>query len=300
MENEAAAEIDPAPVLAAAGWSAAGAFTRVTGGWDALIWRFATADGSAHALRLYRANGDETGSAERAKAEATAIAAAGALGVPVPDVEGSGSWNGAPFMVQRWLPGAPLLQGIERHPWRIWSLGMSFGELQARMHRAAPGDVRVATRAEQLSSAVLPEVAKAANLDWMANAFCHLDYHPLNVLAEGNRISGIVDLGNAAVCDRRADLGYTAAILRAAPLPPGRLNFAMKGGRKVFTAAWRRGYTAEAGRWPLTPPFEALGACILLGNMTEAIAGSRGWATEDDLAPLRAYLRDRMRASGIA
>ena len=105
---------------------------------------------------------------------------------------------------------------------------------------------------------------------------------------------------DATIASGAGGLMIAAAILRAAPLPPGRLNFAMKGGRKVFARAWRRGYTAEAGRWPLTPPFEALGACILLGNMTEAIAGSRGWATEDDLAPLRVYLRDRMRASGIA
>ena len=52
-DTEIAPEIDPLSVLRSLGFVVAGEIVRIRGGWDTLIWRFETPDGSRHALRLH-------------------------------------------------------------------------------------------------------------------------------------------------------------------------------------------------------------------------------------------------------
>jgi aminoglycoside phosphotransferase (APT) family kinase protein len=290
---------DPRRILAAAGWDAAGEVRAVSGGWDTRVWRFTAADGREHGLRLYRKGQDLEAQIVRANHEAAAIAAAVNAGIVAPTVEASGVFDGAPFMIQHWLPGRQMLDRIERTPWRVWTLGIAFGALQAEFHRLKPPGIRSVETIEGSVAASYPELVEALAPSIHADAFCHLDFHPLNVLQEGGRITGVVDFANAAISDRRADLGLTQAILVAAPLPPGPARAVMQVARRVFVRAWRTGYVRKAGDWPLTPGFEALGGAHMLAEITRATDEGRGWAKPEDLAALRKYVDAKMRAAGF-
>lgn len=305
--NAASAGIDPREVLAAVDWTDAEDFTPVEGGWDNLIWRFESADGRSHALRLYRLSADTDALATAAAWEERALRRALAAGLPAPALEASGTYGGAPFTVQEWLPGRPLLASLERTPWRIWSLGRAFGRLQAQTHMLAPAELRrpdpyswVGDRAiaEQMSLLGLWDAVRkqAAN-----DAFCHFDYHPLNVLVAGSRITALLDFPNASLGDRRADLARTQALLSAAPLPPGPLKPLLQLARGWFIGAWKRGYEAEAGpTFPLDPLFEAWGAATALGDQVAAVEDARGWAERDDIGRVRAYFEGRLAAAGLS
>src|SRR3990172_184609 len=97
-------DIDPVAVLRSLGFPPPANVEPVAGGWDTAIWRFATPDGTRHALRLYR-------SADRAPAamrERVALQAAAAAGLPVPAVEAFGAWQDRPVVVLSWCSGEQL------------------------------------------------------------------------------------------------------------------------------------------------------------------------------------------------
>jgi aminoglycoside phosphotransferase (APT) family kinase protein len=133
------------------------------------------------------------------------------------------------------------------------------------------------------------------------NTFCHFDFHSLNVLAAGSRVTALLDFPHASLGDHRADLGRTQAIISAGPIPPGPMRFALQFARGRFVSAWKRGYEAEAGpTFPLDPLFEAWGAASFLGDQLSAIEESRGWGERDDLVKPRAYLEGRLTAAGLS
>jgi aminoglycoside phosphotransferase (APT) family kinase protein len=76
-----------------------------------------------------------------------------------------------------------------------------------------------------------------------------LDYHPLNVMADGARITGVLDWTNARAGDPRADLARTFGIVRVSPLAPGTPVLPALVARRALELGWRRGYrqAAEGG-----------------------------------------------------
>ena len=70
--NSPWADIDPREALRSLGYTDATDPQPVTGGWDTGLWRFATDDGSQHALRIFR--GPER--ADGARRERVALEAA--------------------------------------------------------------------------------------------------------------------------------------------------------------------------------------------------------------------------------
>ncbi len=126
--------IDPRQALAALGYAETTEPARVKGGWDTLLWRFATADGREHSLRVYSPHLPEgTPWRERLALETCAKA-----GLPAPRLEASGEIEGLPAVVLTWCPGLPILSFVEKKPWLLWRLGRLFGRTQARMHAVAP------------------------------------------------------------------------------------------------------------------------------------------------------------------
>jgi aminoglycoside phosphotransferase (APT) family kinase protein len=299
--SEASIEPDPTAVLAAAGWDATSPPLRITSGWDNWLWRFSTADGRSHALRLYRRGGSPEGLAADAASEALAMDAARAGGLPVPRVEARGSFGEAPFFILSWRRGVPMLDYVKGHPWRLKQLARNFGRLQARLH-ALPPPAGMRHLDDRRLDATVSHAPLAGMLrgQCLFDTFCHLDFHPLNVLVRGTRISGLVDFTGAAIADRRMDLATTKTLLLAAPLPPGPLNPIFRQLRKVMAREWEEGYRQEAGRFPLTPLFEALAITQHLADVEEAVAEGRGWARPGDLPALRAYRAARFRDAGLA
>jgi aminoglycoside phosphotransferase (APT) family kinase protein len=140
-----------------------------------------------------------------------------------------------------------LLRLLAEVPGKLAAMTALWAETHARLHALPPEPI-----AEALEQAGLPLVACSfegrltamesaiANLGlgalqpvlgWLRVhrpaapqrlALCHGDFHPLNILAEGGRVTGVIDWSNATLADPAFDLGSTEANLRTVPMggPP--------------------------------------------------------------------------------
>ena len=297
--NSPSSDIDPADVLRSIGWPAPVSCVVVEGGWDTYIWRLRTPDGRDHALRVYRM-AEERDIGEVARREELSLRAVAAAGLPAPDVEASGVYRGLPFFILSWLPGRTVIDVLQTRPWRLWRLGDQFGRLHARLHRVEIDPrLHYGSDAEWIGVVADPAVEDAVRQRAVADAFCHFDFHPVNVLTDGSKMTGVFDFTSSGIADRRADIGRTRAILLAAPIPPSPLKPLLQFLRRQFAATWARGYAKEAGSFPLDPIFEAWGALTFLRNLEEAVAEGRGWGRTQDIEAIRRYAAGRKRAGGI-
>lgn len=296
--EEIEAQIDPRQALAALGYEETSEPQRVTGGWDTLLWRFATPDGREHSLRVHVLPHRE----EIAWRERVALEICNKEGLPAPRVEAAGEFNGLPATVLSWCPGRPLLTVIEKQPWSMWRLGRLFGETQARVHAVAsppqfvargPQDwlLRLDERYAHLAAGVL-------SLEPAATSLIHMDFHPLNLITDGATVTGIVDWEGAAAGDPRADLARTVVTILAAPVPPGPLRPALNLARKLMLRAWRSGYEAAAGRMPDYRPFMAWAGATFLAEFELVLHRPGVWGTERDMETLRRQVEVWEREAG--
>lgn len=154
---------------------------------------------------------------------------------------------GAPFLIMERLEGGPLLR-LESfgNAVKTFTLAfLSFVKVHTRLHHLdpvqagiaaippafkGPGqpsgapllDRMLATISDRVERGPLPWLGPA--LQWAtaaaarfraggADTVLHLDYHPLNVLVKGGRITGIIDWVYAECGDRHLDVATTATIL---------------------------------------------------------------------------------------
>lgn len=287
---------DPAAVLAALGVAGATVVGPVGGGQDTAIWRVEV-DGRPAALRLFRAS--QAGGVARERA---AMQAARAAGLPAPAVLAEGVWQDRPAVLLDWLPGRTLAAALAAQPWRLWPLAVAFGRMQARIHAvAAPAALGPAPDA-WLDWTGPEEAALQQRLRLIAPAaaaLLHLDYHPLNVLTDGRRITGVLDWTNARAGDPRADLARTAAMALLEPVTPGPAAPLEWLARRALLAGWRRGYRQVAG-WPAgLAPFYAWAGAVMLRDR-----GPRpdrpGGLPPRDLARVRRWTATWKRRAGLA
>jgi aminoglycoside phosphotransferase (APT) family kinase protein len=236
--------LDPSLILASLGVADATAIRPAGGGYDTAIWRV-DRPGGADALRVFRPT-----QAESFQRELAAMQVARARGIPVPDVRASGVWRERPVMLLSWLPGRPLAQELLARPWRLWPLGAQFGRMQAAIH-AVPVPVAFAAAGAGWIGLAGPEEselqARLRGLPPRPASLLHLDYHPLNVLTDGRRITAVLDWTNARFGDPRADIARTSAILCWEPMPPRRGARLELLARRLLAYAWRHGYQQVAG-----------------------------------------------------
>jgi aminoglycoside phosphotransferase (APT) family kinase protein len=234
--------LDPQAILQKLGLTGTTSVTSVHGGSDTAIWRVERAN-EVYALRVFGAGQQEDCERERVVMQSALTA-----GLPVPRVYAVGRWHDHPALLLSWLPGWPVADELRARPWRTWMLGILFGRMQAVMHALpAPAILRDHPAAwinwHGLNEPSLQE--RLRSIDHRVDALLHLDYHPLNVLTDGKRITGILDWRNAHAGDPRADAARTVSILRIDTIgkPPVQERVV----RKVFEMGWRRGYEQKAG-----------------------------------------------------
>ena len=284
-------QVNPRQVLAELGYDLRAEPMAVTGGWDTLLWRFETLDGASHTLRIhYLPRREEMAFRERIALEACAVAR-----IPAPRVEHIATFGELPLLVLSWCPGEPLLSLLERHPWDVWRMARAFGRTQARIH-AVPAPEEFAAGApddwvRRAAGEYAPIAEYVAARRPSAARLVHLDYHPLNVIARGTRVTGVIDWTYAAAGDPRADLARTAFTVLAAPLPPGRLSGVMNLLRKLMLRGWRRGYEELAGPMPDYRPFMAWAGASLLGEIELVVDKPQVWGTAADVERLREMTR---------
>ncbi|MBI2913488.1 MAG: phosphotransferase [Chloroflexi bacterium] len=293
------AQLDPRQVLTHLGWEAVGEPRRVSGGWETLLWRFQTADGREHSLRVYHLPRVRP----IAWRERVALETCARVGLAAPRVEACGEVEGLPAMVLSWCPGRPLLSFVEQKPWALWRLGQLFGRVQAQVHAVAPpSEFRAAAPEDWLSRVAGEHVdlaAHARSLNLSTASLIHMDFHPLNLISDGAVLTGIIDWSGAAAGDPRADLARTAITLIAAPVPPGPLAPLLNLARSLIMRAWRSGYREVAGAMPDYRPLMAWAMATLIAEAELVIDRPNVWGSQEDMRRFRRLLQVWARQAGI-
>jgi len=290
-------DLDPQAILAALGVTeGVTALAPVSGGRDSAIWRVER-DGRAYALRVFR-----PAQMAVARREA-AVMRAGLPGVPIPAVRAEGVWHDRAALLIDWCEGRPLLDGLRDRPRNFRALAHLFGATQARLHAAAPPDLLVAEGRPWTAWAGGGGAALTQRLREVAGgqqSVLHFDYHPLNLLVEGRRATGLIDWANVHAGDRRADLARTVAILRLTPHGPGATAVAIKVFTRLLELGWRRGYRAVAGPLGGMAPFYAWAGATLVADLSAKIGRPGESMQSADLEPARRWTAHWLTRTGLS
>lgn len=290
--------VDPVAALQALGVTPASVPAPIAGGWDTALFRFATADGRWHALRVYRSPEQR----EAARREQAALRAAADAGIPVPRVEAAGAWRDLPALVLSWVEGETLLDAIQRRPWAVSRLLREFGRIQAAINAVpAPPELRDPEGARAWVASLDPAlVARLESAEATFDRLVHLDYHPLNVITDGAQITGVLDWSNAAGADPRADVARTAVIVETGAPPPGPLRPFVRLLRGLFRHLWLQGYVEAAGSLEDLAPFMVLAGLCRLEDLRAAAGRPGVWEGGLDSAPVHRWLARWRRRAGLA
>lgn len=279
-------ELNPTAILAMLGLDDIDAVTPVYGGADTAIWRIEH-QGRKYALRVFRPEQGPT-----FRREIAAMHAAAGAEIPVPELHAEGIWHDRPVLLLSWCQGQPIGQFLQRRPWRLWSLGVAFGRVQASIHTIpAPQDwpqhptawIEWAGSSEKLLQAKL----RSRQQDTLA--LLHLDYHPLNVMTDGQRITGVLDWANASIGDPRADFARTYTILRVEPYGPGREPPHIRFFRWAFERGWRHGYQQVLGSVQDMAIFYAWAGAVMVRDLAPRLKQPGSWWQPHHLDQIRRW-----------
>jgi aminoglycoside phosphotransferase (APT) family kinase protein len=302
----------------------------VHGGYDTLIYGFelSGAPNGWEGPLIARVFRDENG-VNGARFEGVAQSVIAAQGFPCPapvDVQPDTSILGGAFIIMPRLIGKPLLSAgaatvVRRLP-RI------LAETHARLHALDPEKVRAGFREAGLEEVALrkglwlphlkEEVERqslnafAPALSWLEEnqpkqvqlAVCHLDFHPLNVLFDGKRVTGVIDWANGSLGDPAADVGASNVIMTMGPLEAGLLQPAVDLARRWLA---RRYVAAYQEIRPLDPAriryYEALRCFAAMvhaaARRKPGVGPERGGYAWDQPAQVRMMTGHFRRVSGV-
>jgi aminoglycoside phosphotransferase (APT) family kinase protein len=214
----------------------------VYGGTDTAIWRVESG-GEVYALRVF-----QRGQQNACLRERKVMQAAQTAGLPVPQVYAVGEWQEYPALLLGWLPGRTVFAELRARPWKCWQLGVASGRMHATIHALPAPDLLLQQPDDWIEwpgSEEAPLQERLRLIECQVPALLHMDYHPLNVLTDGKRITAVLDWRNACAGVPQADFARTASILRVDTI--GRPGLFAMGIRRIFEAGWRAGY-AEKNR----------------------------------------------------
>lgn len=254
-------EPQPVEILNSLGINGTPTVTLAQGGYDMAIWKVEH-ESQTYALRLFHA-----GEHEHCEREQLVMAAARTAGLPVPEVHTVGVWQDRPVLLMTWMTGRVIVDELGIRPWNVWRIGIEFGCMQAKIHAVPAPDRLPQVSGDWITWKCGDEKTLHDHLRRLPaskTALLHLDYHPINVLTDGKRITGVIDWTNAHAGDPRADAARTVSILRVDPL--ARKPFTRWLGLHIFELAWRIGYQREHGRLHDMPLFYAWAGAVLLND----------------------------------
>jgi aminoglycoside phosphotransferase (APT) family kinase protein len=285
--------LDPHPILASLGVADTAGVEAVTGGSDTTVWRVRWR-GETYALRLFRPEQADT--CER-EVRAMSMAAAGA--VTVPQVIRKGVWKDCPALLLSWIAGKPLAHQLREHPLLGWRLGAAFGRMQAAIHQVPIPTDQESTRWIEWAGDEPELKARLYDLPSRRTALIHLDYHPLNVMADGSLVTGVLDWANARTGDSRADFARTYTILRIEPYSPNGDSLQLALLRRLLERAWRTGYVGAGGRLDEMALFYAWAGAVMIRDLSPRIGKPGHWLYDHHLDPVRRWRDTWKRRAGI-
>ena len=213
---------------------------------------------------------------------------------------------GGPFLVMERRPGVVLSRA------RLMGMSRALVEQQLRLHALDPEPllhaldregVPAITRAvatfdgflaqleRRIASAALAGLAPV--LGWLRErrirpegrlVICHGDFHPQNILVQGDAVTGVLDWPNAIVAEPEFDVAATRVILRFVPVTLTALSPSGKWlariGRPIMAArylsGYRRGRPLDAGRLADYEVANCLRALVRVGESRRRASGSTG------------------------
>lgn len=278
---------------------------RIPGGFDTRIFAFALRDAPAPlagplVLRLHRPETDPA----KARFEAVVHRTVAGLGYPCPPallVGDARDGLGGAFLVMPRVAGRVLLAtlrgpGLVRVPGMLarWHLALHALDAGPLRRALAAADCDPARCGVSADLAALGRAVEHARLDGLRAALawliehcppepavpvvCHGDFHPLNILMEGARVTGVVDWANLRFADPAYDVGATVALLRNGPLDvPRGVRALVALGRRWLVDAYRRSYLRgrplEPGRLRYYEALRTLGFLVEGRTHRQAAAG---------------------------
>lgn len=227
-------------ILSELGISTYTSYKEVLDGADSSVWKIELPDDTAFALRILPATGIGQFLEEEMK-----IALAVEAGIQVPNVLCVKVVGNSAVMLMEWANGVPVLEQLMTHPESARIIGIKFGEAQATIHK-----IRVPEQFINRNSWLTPKSVEEKELfeslsdkfEFKSNALIHLDFHPLNVLTDGEEITAVIDWANAAAGDPRFDTARTFSILRLEATRPGSGLDQFTEVFKAFEVGWKEGY----------------------------------------------------------
>jgi aminoglycoside phosphotransferase (APT) family kinase protein len=191
-------------------------------------------------------------------------------GFPAPRVllaEADPAALGRPFMIMQRLPGKTMWAagGFQSMPRRL-------AELQARLHRVGGDPLRESARTWGVDLAAMGVEADLRRLrdriereglgellpavEWLErnrpqpaqpDVICHGDFHPLNIMVDGENITGVIDWANATLAEPAYDIaGLRVIALHADPGVPIWARGAADIARRLMVSRYMSAYRMAA------------------------------------------------------
>lgn len=184
-------------------------------------------------------------------------------GYPTPEpvlLETTPDHLGGPFIMMRRAPGDPVADDLVARPWVGPARLGSLAQLLARLH-ALPPDRFPAVFADPGEEVAFEWVVASdmglALAGWLEahrpppvpGVVCHLDFHPVNVLAVGGMPTAVLDWENACLADAWFDVADATVVLRTGPVDvPRHLQPFLRQARQALAARFVGAYTSVSRR----------------------------------------------------
>lgn len=203
--------------------------------------------GDTQILKLFVAGRD----AAAIEAEARVSQIVHEAGVVTPGTHGVVEVEGRHGIVYDRALGISMLGLLSAKPWRLFAFGRMLAELHVSVHQCRADDLP--SQREQLERLIARADLPAAQRDLAlarlrelpeGTAVCHGDFHPDNVLINGDAAT-IIDWTTACAGNPVADFALTTLILQlGAPHPSSSLwtRIAIRVGRALFYRSYANRY----------------------------------------------------------
>jgi aminoglycoside phosphotransferase (APT) family kinase protein len=216
-------------------------YENIIGGRDSSVWKVKVSDEVLYALRLIPRIRHQQFIEEK-----MIIQLAEENGIPVPKVHFVKIIEDYSVMLMDWVAGKTIFNELYEHPENARKIGIQFGKVQAAIHTIPSPKTDESDSEEWLSPKSVDEheILELISIQGSKNGdvLLHLDYHPLNVLTDGEKVTAVIDWINASRGDYRFDLARTLSILRIEATKPGSPFENSPSEIEEFERGWLEGY----------------------------------------------------------
>ncbi|MFT4416964.1 aminoglycoside phosphotransferase family protein [Fredinandcohnia humi] len=264
-------------IISALGLEPPSKYQQILGGEDSSVWKIETS-GSVYALRILPHHRHV-----QFLHEQQIINYVRGNGLPVPMVYSVLLVDEFSVMLMEWAQGHTVFQELQENPKNAYLLGYEFGRTQALIHHLPCPQTEGKDR-DWLTPSSQSEENIINRIDTVVTpskkSLLHLDFHPLNVLTDGQKITAVIDWANSTVGDNRFDIARTFSILRlegAKHFENSSTDFA------EFEKGWSEGYKSVSGAISSLEIFYAWAGI----RMVRDLAGRR---SDEDLAKINQWV----------